>query len=331
MNSTAPTAPGLLPRFLGKPARPCPRCSGKRFSLNPAGAVACFSCKPPADPSWPILIADLCGKPPRCVWSLPSDFDEAQPQSTDHSLAPAAITTGLGFGGGGPEGRGEVAAAGFGDSSGVPLAGSPRRSGWGDPESRLDPEDGPTALLIVSTRLEHAAAPMGGFWESPDVEVACLPSPGVPDAPAGVWRRLTQPYFAWLVAAVSKMSGDQNREGVRLLREIAAEAMELREFGEWAADVRQWPWEPPEGFDGPIVVGRIDWRRYDWGRGVSGSSLDQMAVFEPGIPGGKDSKNGNGNGRKDDCRGHRGHDRGSRGSVPGGFRRDGFFADDCPD
>lgn len=322
----ASAADSLISRFIGKPARICPVCGGKRFRLNMAGATLCIVCKP-SDAAYPELIAEFAGKPPRCVWGVPND-------EFDSPIVPADRTREIGNSGLGVDGSGGGAGLGDGFAAGTSAGAAGQaglRDGWGDPESRPDPDNGPSELLIVSTRLEFARARLGGYWEQEMAEVACLPSPGVQDAVQGVWRRLTQPYFAWLVSQVLKMnfSGNydqRNAEAMRLLREIAMEAVQVGEFGLWALDQRQWPWAPPAGFDPPEAIGRrVVW---DWGRGVSGASLDQMVVFEPGVPGGKGSKNGNGgnirSGGGDNAR------TANRGSSVG-IRRDGLFADDCPD
>lgn len=113
---------------------------------------------------------------------------------------------------------------------------------------RVDPL-APLRLVIVdATRLEWFEATAGSFWGRGTFEVVETPCPKQILPPPGIWRRLSQPYFAWLLSAVERLSSGDRSEAMGILREIVIAAIEAEVFGDWAMVETLWPRRPPVGY-----------------------------------------------------------------------------------
>lgn len=109
--------------------------------------------------------------------------------------------------------------------------------------SRVDPET-PTDLVYVSPTT--LAWFFSGLKPSFGRDVTLRRSHGFPD---GVYRRLDQAYFAWLVAQQNKQF--QVAAYPAEFFEITTAAQIAGVFGDWSRDVGLWPTSAPRGYVGP--------------------------------------------------------------------------------
>lgn len=119
----------------------------------------------------------------------------------------------------------------------------------------------PLAHLYVSTRLDSFVWPLDGRRFAQDVTIVVeegerLDTP--PYAYAGIYRRLDLRYAAWLLGVLRGIEefdegprGYQD-EGMRLLGEIAREAVRLRVLSEEDKDPTHWP-DPVKGYRPPVA------------------------------------------------------------------------------
>lgn len=232
-------------KYVGKPAKRCPRCGSTSFIVNVMGGLVCSSCFPGEAQLRLSAVDDGSG---RLRW---------QEAASDPLTA-----TG---GGGGVAGSGESAAVS--DMAEDEWAiGVPKTFSDGV-EKRVDPHrDLRVASVLVSTSLDWCTCKPGGFWDR-DVIVDRMSGefeqPGVTKKfrrppSTGSWRPLTQAYFAWLVSRVDEWNRRTGRDaGKKDLVEVADAAVRHGVFGEWALNEQLWPRRPPYGYVGPDAY--VDW------------------------------------------------------------------------
>lgn len=272
-----------------------------------AGAIQCLACKPQDYMQW--IVADAVPGKTGLWWrDFDQEFDSwpgGEPEGGTRAVTSAApvdawavepVAEGGGGGPGAGAGSGAAAVEAFESRLG----------------ERIDPVRSATApVLLVSTTLEACWAAPSRFWEVDwDQDVS-----SVGWLPVGLWRRLNQRYFAWLVRRVDRLAGEVRREADTALAEIAVAAFDAGVFGEWVLDDRWWPRVPPAGYEGPRRAAdgwNWEWEwdeRLIW-RSAAMIAAEPVARREQGD--GDDGDSGNGRDR-----GNSGSGTGS-GGMPGG-------------